>query len=75
MVMPREEVEKSLTFLGFLIMQNKLKQATIKSIMDLNEAEIRTIMATGDNLLTALSVGRKSGIIKDEQTVYLGDLV
>jgi cation-transporting ATPase 13A2 len=63
MTIPREEVEKELTFLGFLIMQNKLKQATIKALTELNESDIRTIMATGDNMLTALSVGRKCGII------------
>lgn len=72
---PREQFENNLVFLGFLIMQNKLKSATVKSIIELNEANIRTIMATGDNMLTALSVGRKCGIVKDEQTVYMGDLV
>lgn len=56
-------------------MQNKLKSATVKSIAELNDANIRTIMATGDNMLTALSVGRKCGIVKDDQTVYMGDLV
>ena len=45
MVIPREEVEKDLIFLGFLIMQNKLKAVTIKSIKELNDADIRTIMA------------------------------
>lgn len=75
MVMPRDEAEQKVTFLGFLIMQNKLKSATIKAITELNEADIRTIMATGDNMLTALSVGRKCGIVKEEQSVYLGDLV
>lgn len=73
--MNRDEVEKNLNFLGFLIMQNKLKGATVKSIFELNEASIRTIMATGDNILTALSVGKKCGIIKEEQIVYLGDLI
>jgi cation-transporting ATPase 13A2 len=71
----REDVEKELTFLGFLIMQNKLKSATIKALAELNEADIRTIMATGDNMLTAISVGRKCGIVQEEQTVYLADLV
>lgn len=75
MTIPREDVEKDLTFLGFLVMQNKLKPATIKALVELNEADIRTIMATGDNMLTALSVGRKCGIIKEEQLVYLADLV
>ena len=74
MTIPREDVEKDLTFLGFLVMQNKLKHATIKALAELNEADIRTIMATGDNQLTALSVGRKCGIISEEQVVYLADL-
>ena len=73
--MGRDEVEKNLNFLGFLIMQNKLKAATVKSIFELNEADIRTIMATGDNMLTAISVARKCGIIKEEQVVYLADLI
>ena len=64
--MKREEVEKNIIFLGFLIMQNKLKSATIKSITELNQADIRTIMATGDNMLTAISVARKCGIIYEE---------
>jgi len=59
-------MEKDLTFLGFLIMQNKLKPVTVKALAELNEADIRTIMATGDNMLTAISVGRKCGIIKEE---------
>lgn len=73
--MGRDEVENNLNFLGFLIMQNKLKAATVKSIFELNEADIRTIMATGDNMLTAISVARKCGIIKEEQVVYLADLI
>ena len=32
----RDEIEKNLNFLGFLIMQNKLKAATVKSIFELN---------------------------------------
>ena len=75
MTIPREDVEKDLTFLGLLVMQNKLKSATIKALAELNEADIRTIMATGDNMLTAISVGRKCGIVQEEQTVYLADLV
>jgi cation-transporting P-type ATPase 13A2 len=55
-------------------MQNKLKGATIPTLQHLNKAEIRSIMATGDNMLTALSVGRKCGLIDPDEIVYLGDL-
>ena len=56
-------MESGLDFLGFLIMQNKLKPVTTKVIKELNEANIRTIMATGDNVLTAISVARECNII------------
>ena len=56
--MKRDQVEKDLTFLGFLIMQNTLKIATIPVIKELMAADIRTVMVTGDNLLTAISVAR-----------------
>lgn len=32
-------------------------------------------MATGDNMLTAISVGRKAQLIDVDETVFLGDLV
>jgi cation-transporting ATPase 13A3/4/5 len=52
----RETVESDLEFIGFLIMENKLKPETAAVIKTLQEAEVRTVMATGDNILTAMSV-------------------
>lgn len=60
----REQIERDLHFLGFLIMENKLKAATQPTIETLNRCAIRTIMATGDNTLTAISVGRDCNILK-----------
>lgn len=70
----RDEVENEIEFLGFLIMQNKLKPVTTTIIQTLNQANIRTIMATGDNVLTAISVGRECTIIEGESEVFLGDV-
>lgn len=55
-------------------MQNKLKPVTTSIIQTLNQAKIRTIMATGDNVLTAISVGRECNIIDGESEVFLGDV-
>lgn len=55
-------------------MQNKLKPATSGVIQTLNQANIRTIMATGDNVLTAISVARECDIIDAETEVFLGEL-
>ena len=60
----REEVESNLEFLGFIIFQNKLKKETPETLKSLQDANIRTIMCTGDNILTAISVGREAGLIQ-----------
>jgi len=39
-------------------MENKLKPITSAVIENLNACKVRTIMATGDNVLTAISVAR-----------------
>ncbi|XP_022237034.1 probable cation-transporting ATPase 13A3, partial [Limulus polyphemus] len=44
----RDQIEIDLTFLGLLVMQNKLKPETIPVIQILHKAEIRTMMATGN---------------------------
>ena len=54
----REEAEKDLTFLGFLVMQNTLKPESVGVIRQLRAASLRCLMVTGDNLLTAVSVAR-----------------
>ena len=51
-----------------------MKPATTNVIEILNNANIRTVMATGDNVLTAVSVGRECSIIDSETEVFLGDL-
>jgi len=68
--MKRDTAEKDLVFLGLLIMENKLKPVTSSIITQLNECKIRTIMATGDNILTAISVSRQCNIIGADQNVY-----
>jgi len=74
MAAQREDIEKEFTFIGFLIMENKLKPITTPTIDLLHSAEIRTIMVTGDNALTAISVARQCHIVGHNQRIFLGDL-
>ena len=67
-------MEANLTFLGLLVMENKMKAETTAVIESLLECEVGTIMATGDNVLTAISVARQCGIIEKQDTVFLGEL-
>lgn len=67
----RSDIESNLTFLGFIVFENKLKPSTTGVIEQLNDAEIRTVMCTGDNVLTAISVAKECKIVKDGQLVYV----
>jgi len=67
--MPRLELEQKCEFLGLIIMQNSVKEETYGAIKELHDADINTVMVTGDNILTAISVGRDCGLIKPDQTV------
>ena len=60
----REVAETDLNFLAFVILENRLKPETMPVIAALNEAAIKVVMVTGDNMLTALSVARDCDIVK-----------
>ncbi|KAG9232990.1 hypothetical protein BJ875DRAFT_379522 [Amylocarpus encephaloides] len=61
--MKREEAESGLDFLSFIIFENKLKPSTAGVLEELSEANIRKVMCTGDNILTAISVARECNLI------------
>ncbi|XP_059486212.1 polyamine-transporting ATPase 13A3-like isoform X2 [Neocloeon triangulifer] len=65
----REDVEAEMTLLGLLVMENRLKKDSAKVICSLRESNIRCIMVTGDNMLTALSVARDCGLVSNNERV------
>ncbi|XP_046514276.1 probable cation-transporting ATPase 13A4 isoform X3 [Equus quagga] len=67
----RDKVESDLIFLGLLILENRLKEETRPVLEELISARIRTVMITGDNLQTAITVARKSGMVSESQKVIL----
>ncbi|KAM3620287.1 uncharacterized protein V6R79_021142 [Siganus canaliculatus] len=69
----RDQIEANMEFLGLIIMQNKLKAETPAVLQDLRRAHIRTVMVTGDNMLTAISVARDCGMIPSQDTVIIAD--
>lgn len=60
----REVIESDLTFSGFIVFENKLKDSTKPTLNRLSEAKIRTVMCTGDNVLTAISVAKECELIE-----------
>ncbi|CAG5133043.1 unnamed protein product, partial [Candidula unifasciata] len=67
----RDQVENDLTFLGLLVMENRLKPQSAPVINQLIDADIRVIMVTGDNMLTALSVAREVQMVERTDRIIL----
>lgn len=70
----RDDLEYDICFCGFLIMENMLKPETKDVIDELNKCDFKSVMITGDNALTGISVARKCGIVNPNFKVYLGDI-
>uniref|UniRef100_A0A673TCD6 ATPase 13A3 n=1 Tax=Suricata suricatta TaxID=37032 RepID=A0A673TCD6_SURSU len=69
----RDVIETNMDFMGLIVMQNKLKQETPAVLEDLHKANIRTVMVTGDNMLTAVSVARDCGMILPQDKVIIAE--
>ncbi|KAI8428833.1 hypothetical protein MSG28_007488 [Choristoneura fumiferana] len=67
----REGLECDMTFLGFLVMQNSLKPETTQVIKELHDANMKQIMVTGDNIMTAMSVARGCFMVQPHQKLVL----
>ncbi|NWU16341.1 AT132 ATPase, partial [Cephalopterus ornatus] len=67
--LPRDSVESSLSFLGFLVMKNVLKPESAPVIHLLRNANIRPVMVTGDNMLTAMNVARSCRMVEPKERV------
>ncbi|XP_059200493.1 polyamine-transporting ATPase 13A3-like isoform X2 [Centropristis striata] len=69
----RDLIETNMDFLGLIIMQNKIKEETAGVLCELRQANIRTLMVTGDNMLTAISVARDCGMVRAHERVIIAD--
>ncbi|NXE99856.1 AT132 ATPase, partial [Menura novaehollandiae] len=65
--LPRDSVESGLSFLGFLVMKNVLKPESAPVIRLLRNANIRPVMVTGDNMLTAVKVARECRMLEPRE--------
>ncbi|KAI1339008.1 hypothetical protein F5Y15DRAFT_89450 [Xylariaceae sp. FL0016] len=69
--MKREEAESDLGFVGFIIFENKLKPTTAAVLKELTQSNINSIMVTGDNILTAISVARNCGLVEKDAHCFV----
>uniref|UniRef100_A0A4W6BWR6 ATPase cation transporting 13A2 n=1 Tax=Lates calcarifer TaxID=8187 RepID=A0A4W6BWR6_LATCA len=68
----RGEVEKDMQFLGLLMLKNLVKPESAEVINILRLACLRTVMVTGDNILTAVNVAKSCGMVgSDEKVIFV----
>ena len=67
-----ETIETNLTFVGLICLNDPPQSDTVEAINACNIAGIRTIMITGDNILTAKAIARRIGILTDESQAITG---
>ncbi|XP_036900997.1 polyamine-transporting ATPase 13A2 isoform X7 [Sturnira hondurensis] len=67
----RDEVEQQLSLLGLLVMRNLLKPQTTPVIQALRGNCIRTVMVTGDNLQTAVTVAQSCGMVGPQERLVI----
>ncbi|VVC28869.1 P-type ATPase, transmembrane domain,P-type ATPase, phosphorylation site,P-type ATPase, cytoplasmic [Cinara cedri] len=66
-----ENVQCDLIFLGFLVMQNKLKPQSTQVIQQLRKANIKCVMVTGDNLYTGMCVAKECSMIPTDVSLAI----
>ena len=75
MTRSRDEIESRLNFLGFINFTNSMKKDTPEVIRQLKEGAIRTVMISGDHILTAIYMSRLSGMIHADSRLLLGSSI
>jgi predicted P-type ATPase len=68
-MLPRKDIESSLTFCGFINFENILKKESVSVMQDLHEGNVLVTMITGDNVLTGVRIAKECGICQAETTI------
>ena len=63
--------EDSLSFVGFILIKDEVREEAVSGIRSVSEAGIQTVMITGDNKLTATSIAKEIGLISSEEDIIL----
>lgn len=63
-----ETAVKDLVFVGFITLQDPPRPEVPKAVEDCHTAHVQVVMVTGDHPLTAASIARKIGLIKNPET-------
>lgn len=67
-----EDLENNLTFVGLVGMIDPPRPEVMDSIRECDGAGIRTVMITGDHVVTASAIAKQLGILRDESEAING---
>ena len=67
-----EELEKDLIFVGLVGMIDPPRPEATAAIRECDSAGIRTVMITGDHVVTASAIARELGILQDDSEAITG---
>lgn len=66
-------VEEGLTFLGMVGMKDPARPEAAEAVGIFKDAQVDTVMITGDHVDTAFAIGRQLGIVEDMDQCMTGD--
>lgn len=67
-----ESIETNLTFIGLVGMIDPPREEAKQAVMEAKKAGVRTIMITGDHIVTASAIARGLGILEGNQKAIMG---
>ena len=65
------ETTNNMVLLGFIMLKDEIRENVIEGIELVKKASIQTIMITGDNKETAVSIAREIGLIDDDNDIII----
>ena len=71
LAMGRSEKLDSLTLIGLVSIKDEVRKEAIEGLKLVKNAGIRTVMITGDNKETAISIGKEVGLLQDNNDLVL----
>jgi len=69
----RKDAERDLTFLGVVAIYDPPRPEAKNAVEESKRAGIRTIMVTGDNVLTAIAVAREVDLLEKDDDIATGE--
>lgn len=71
----RSKVESDLTYVGFVAIADPPRPEAKTALGKAKSAGVKTMMLTGDNILTAKAIGEEVGLLEEGDQVVLGEQI